>query len=989
MRTNATLEAAQKASHSPFVHILGGAETQRENFTTSPTGTTSVYGDQWRAQTFTPQANQILGIVKIKAYRGGSPGKLTASITAVDGSSLPTGPDLCSGSINSDDFTTNSTGVEYTIPLSYASLTSGTKYALVLRCLNGDVNNSIGLKYNASGGYANGAALVSTDGGGSWSALGTGDLYFDTYSYPLVVATNDYRIKSIEGNEEPWGINVTITLNNQGSLYDSQALQGAQIRLGIGADCANGIEVVYRPYVWCYAQDFISDRRPGAQDVYVIHAEGAPDKIGRYTCDAHLGYRFNQDDATYQNYNMEEIIDFVAEKAGSDLGADIGTLDGKVDNDSWEPQATWESKQTGREFLDYTMERVTRCVLVPRTTKVHLKYCQDGDSVDYTYLSDAAHYFRKSHSRSLYFKKMKVEVYTAAYSGDYASTSPAWDSSMGIWAMQEPFGLVGSDADCEWIAQSMVERAQSQTETGFLITTPNYLQEVYDKVTVTDNRGNTGATGRVGGLYWRYYPESRDPFLMELRIGGLIRKRNTDDVEAFIDQLALGSGMTAPNIIKMHTISPDLLRRAGQPFNVDIVWTSVDGNSVSWGAGTIYFADGSSQAVDAGSKDDVSGTDFAYFLEGNATIQWSSNYNDAAASNKGLLAVVVEGTNGQSAIVLPNKSKEPIINATIIAADSILAAHVKAGEISLAAVAAQGKVTGDLDAVSDGTTYGRVLLTDISAGHIILSETVGDLDDIADGTSYGRVAKTDISSGHILLSTCTGSIDNIAEGSTNKYFNGKDVDDLPDGTTYKRILATDLSSGHIKLTSATVVDGEWYNESGVEIDASHGINIYGTNNALTTRATKAGTVQCSVNSSGQITAGAGSVLIDADGIKIYGDVLKFYSGATLIGGMYGAATYLDITAQSNKDLRLNSSGTGDITLNPGDDINLEADTYVTGKIEVSGFADLRTSDSFAIPCYANDAAKPGTPYEGMICYMEDDDDIEFYKNGAWHVIHAF
>jgi hypothetical protein len=95
-----------------------------------------------------------------------------------------------------------------------------------------------------------------------------------------------------------------------------------------------------------------------------------------------------------------------------------------------------------------------------------------------------------------------------------------------------------------------------------------------------------------------------------------------------------------------------------------------------------------------------------------------------------------------------------------------------------------------------------------------------------------------------------------------------DLDDIDDGTTYEKIRATDLSGGHIKLTSATVVDGEWYDESGVEIDASSGINIYGTNNALTTRATKTGTIQCKVDANGAIIAGAGAVALDAGGITI-------------------------------------------------------------------------------------------------------------------------
>jgi len=56
-----------------------------------------------------------------------------------------------------------------------------------------------------------------------------------------------------------------------------------------------------------------------------------------------------------------------------------------------------------------------------------------------------------------------------------------------------------------------------------------------------------------------------------------------------------------------------------------------------------------------------------------------------------------------------------------------------------ATLSIQGYLAGEtLDDIPDGTTYGRVLKTDISAGHIILSACEGDLDDIADGTTYKK-----------------------------------------------------------------------------------------------------------------------------------------------------------------------------------------------------------------------------------------------------------
>jgi len=91
-----------------------------------------------------------------------------------------------------------------------------------------------------------------------------------------------------------------------------------------------------------------------------------------------------------------------------------------------------------------------------------------------------------------------------------------------------------------------------------------------------------------------------------------------------------------------------------------------------------------------------------------------------------------------------------------------------------------------LDNIADGATYARVLTTDVTAGHIILSACDGTLDDIANGSTYGRVNVTSISAGNILLASCSGDLDDIANG------------------TYGKVLTTAISAGKIVLTSAGV-----------------------------------------------------------------------------------------------------------------------------------------------------------------------------------------
>ncbi len=101
------------------------------------------------------------------------------------------------------------------------------------------------------------------------------------------------------------------------------------------------------------------------------------------------------------------------------------------------------------------------------------------------------------------------------------------------------------------------------------------------------------------------------------------------------------------------------------------------------------------------------------------------------------------------------------------------------------------------------------------------------------------------------------------------------------------IRSTQISSGWLKLTSDSVFDGKWYQESGVIIDASAGISIYGTDMAFATFKDLTdygtGTYQCKVDSNGYIVAGAGNVVLNSDGIQIYGEMLDFYDTETIPG----------------------------------------------------------------------------------------------------------
>uniref|UniRef100_A0A6H1ZJK8 Uncharacterized protein n=1 Tax=viral metagenome TaxID=1070528 RepID=A0A6H1ZJK8_9ZZZZ len=213
--------------------------------------------------------------------------------------------------------------------------------------------------------------------------------------------------------------------------------------------------------------------------------------------------------------------------------------------------------------------------------------------------------------------------------------------------------------------------------------------------------------------------------------------------------------------------------------------------------------------------------------------------------------------------------------------------NIQADNINLVWMDSDGNIDlsligDDLDGLDDGTTYQRVQSAALSAAGLVL------LDETVEGT-YGLVLAADLSAGHLTF------------------------DAVLDGTTYKKVLATQISAGNLKLTSATLKDGTWYSESGVEIDATDGIGITG------------------------------------DG------KLSFYVGETLIGRVMAATTIISLSAYANMKVRVAGdlgasveangdvdidSITADVNINGATGINLETDAVTADLNPVSNSKDI-------------------------------------------------
>ena len=222
-----------------------------ESFTTEGGNSAYVYGDLWQSQTFTigtTGSNDAHTIEEIHlwCHRQGSPGTLTVSIRAVDGSGHPTGADLSSGTINGNTFDLYGP-IEETITMSSYELQPSTKYAIVIRALAGDGSNLVLCRYVGEGSYSGGNWEESSDAGVNWSDFAANDFMFAEYGTatapPTIAGTTD-GVSSNEGILAGTGAlsgTVDSISSNAGILAGTGSLQASSDSVASNTGILKGI----------------------------------------------------------------------------------------------------------------------------------------------------------------------------------------------------------------------------------------------------------------------------------------------------------------------------------------------------------------------------------------------------------------------------------------------------------------------------------------------------------------------------------------------------------------------------------------------------------------------------------------------------------------------------------------------------------------------------------------------------------------------------
>ena len=168
------------------VAVLSGSDiyTNSEKITqTSQNGSESLYGANWKAQTFLTDAdtNRITSITLYLKKTLAPTGNFEIELFAVDGSNKPTGSAL--GNVTKTCASITTSYVLYNFEFSSpVAVDPSTTYAFVIKATSGDASNFVQYYRTNATVYADGGLTISADSGASWGSVSaTTDLYFKLF----------------------------------------------------------------------------------------------------------------------------------------------------------------------------------------------------------------------------------------------------------------------------------------------------------------------------------------------------------------------------------------------------------------------------------------------------------------------------------------------------------------------------------------------------------------------------------------------------------------------------------------------------------------------------------------------------------------------------------------------------------------------------------------------------------------------------------------
>jgi hypothetical protein len=155
-----------------------------------------------------------------------------------------------------------------------------------------------------------------------------------------------------------------------------------------------------------------------------------------------------------------------------------------------------------------------------------------------------------------------------------------------------------------------------------------------------------------------------------------------------------------PTLIHNESMTSALLKKGARPWVTDLQINGTAFNAISWSAATLTFANGDTVTINAGSATSIAtGTHYMYLngVSGSVTPLLTTTHGTAIGDAKILLATVTvsSATDGTKPTIFPFNGKYPTLSAVVLAADLIIADHIRTNTIGTdrLTVSARGEIS--------------------------------------------------------------------------------------------------------------------------------------------------------------------------------------------------------------------------------------------------------------------------------------------------------
>ena len=198
--------------------------------------------------------------------------------------------------------------------------------------------------------------------------------------------------------------------------------------------------------------------------------------------------------------------------------------------------------------------------------------------------------------------------------------------------------------------------------------------------------------------------------------------------DGFLQKSLLLSARMSPaearNSIPSGSLSAELL---SAPLNAatDIIFSSSDGDTAAWTAGTIYFADGTSSGqIAAGDTSDIAATTYVYYdRDSPGALKTTTDPSTASGAQKLILAMVSEGVTGKDCKIIPTIGIGLVVSGIVAA--QIAAGTITAAEITVDNLQALSANMGTVNVGGSGNGNGILNVKDTAGNNKVVLNSDG------------------------------------------------------------------------------------------------------------------------------------------------------------------------------------------------------------------------------------------------------------------------